>query len=167
MKSSQINFFLTMNDQADLLAKLDPLGEVVYLESISEHGVLQVLKSAEIKYVGAERLKIFMTRSRYVDRIVLDQSQTAAFADIARSPLVEFSRCYQDQQLIRRGRFYFVKDFTDQHGAIVRKDEEFVRWGNMLVSSARRLLKRDSTSLAYFGSEALQLVNDGLRPVIS
>lgn len=165
MRSSQLNFFLTQNDQAELLAELDLLGSFVYIESTSESGALRILGSAEIKKMGSEPLKIGVTLSRYVDKIDLIRSGVRAFADIDASPLIEFGRCYQDEECIRRGRFYFVKRFVAARG-VVNKDEEFVKWGNSLISRARRVLKRDSVSSAYFGSEALRLVSEGIKPAV-
>jgi len=162
MKSSQLNFFLTDNDQAELLENLDPLGTFVYVESLSRDGSLGILESAEIKRMGTDGLKIFISLAKYVNEIILKQSSTATFVDDLRSPVVEFSRCYQDDQLVRRGRFYFAKSYFDRR-AQVDKDQEFLEWGNSLVSRTRRLLKRDPESFAYFGREALRLKELGLR----
>lgn len=163
MRSSQVNFFLTKNDQAELLADLDPRGTFVYVESLSRDGSLGILESAEIKRMGTDRLKIFISLAKYFNEIVLGQSSTAAFVDVSKSPVVEFGRCYQDDQCIRRGRFYFVKGYFDQRASPVDKAQEFLEWGNSLVSRTRRTLKRDPESFAYFGREALRLKGLGLK----
>src|SRR6266702_3284949 len=163
MRSSQLNFFLTRNDQAELLAKLDPLGTFVYVESISQDGSLKILESAEIRKMGSERLKIFISLAKHVNNITFDQSPTTVFIDNLRSPVVEFGRCYQDDQCIRRGRFYFIKGYFDQRAALICKDEEFLKWGNSLISKTRRILKRDPESLTYFGPEALRWTESGFK----
>jgi hypothetical protein len=48
MKSNQLNFFLTRNDQAELVAKLDPLGEFVYVGGVSMDGTMQLPDSADV-----------------------------------------------------------------------------------------------------------------------
>jgi hypothetical protein len=162
MTSSQLNFFLTRNDQAELLRKLDPLGKFVYVESISQNGSLRILERAEITKMGSERLKIFITLPKYLNNIILVQLPASAFVDVLRSPVIEFSRCYQDGKCMRRGRFYFIRRHFDESTEIT-KDEEFLKWSNSLILKARRVLRRDPESFAYFGSEALQLKDMGFK----
>lgn len=114
MRSSQVNFFLTRIDQAELLTKLDPLGTFVYLESTARDGSLGILESAEINKMGSDRLTIFISLAKHVDEIILKQSSATMFIDDLRSPVVEFSRCYQDDHCIRRGRLYFAKSYFDR-----------------------------------------------------
>jgi hypothetical protein len=162
MRSSQLNFFLTRSDQAELLRKLDPLGSFVYVEDLSQDGSPQMLESGEIRQMGAERLKIFITLSPHSNRIVFKQATNVAYVDELRSPVVAFSRCYQDDQRIGRGRFYFVKSYFDER-VVVDKDEDFLKWGTSLISRARRMLARDPKSFAYFGPEALRLKDEGVK----
>jgi hypothetical protein len=112
--------------------------------------------------MGAEALKIFVTLPKYLDSIVLERAGPIEFVDLLSSPVIEFCRCYQDEQLIRRGRFYFITSYQERYG-VAKKDDEFLKWGSLLVSRTRRTLRRDSGSLAYFGSEALQLKAAGLK----
>jgi hypothetical protein len=162
MRSSQLNFFLTRSDQAELLRRLDPQGSFLYVESISQDGSLRMLEGAEIKKMGSERLKIFITLSQLIDKIVVVQSVDPAFVDVLRSPVVEFSRCYQDDRLIRSGRFYFIRSYFDER-AVIEKDDAFLQWSNSLLSRARRMLKKDPKSFAYFGPEALRLKDAGFK----
>jgi hypothetical protein len=162
MRSSQLNFFLTKNDQAELLGKLDPLGSFRYVESMSQDGSPRMLETAEIGQMGSERLKIFVTQSNYINKILFEQLTNAAFVDELRSPVIAFSRCYQDDQCIRRGRFYFVKSHFDAR-ALINKDDDFLKWGNSLITRARRMLKKDPKSFEYFGPEALRLKGVGLK----
>jgi hypothetical protein len=162
MRSSQLNFFLTRIDQEELLTKLDPLETFVYLESTARDGSLRILESAEINKMGSDRLRIFISLAKYVDEITLEQSSATMFIDDLRSPVVEFSRCYQDDQCIRRGRFYFAKSYLDRR-ALVYKDQEFLEWGNSLISRARGILKKEPESFAYFGREAFRLKGLGLK----
>jgi hypothetical protein len=80
--------------------------------------------------------------------------------------VVAFSRCYQDDQLIRRGRFYFVKSYFDAR-ALVDKDDGFLKWGNSLMTRARRMLSKDPNSFEYYGPEALRLKDMGLKMVFT
>jgi hypothetical protein len=112
--------------------------------------------------MGSERLKILTTLPKYLSDIILRQSSNLAYVDTLRSPVVEFSRCYQDDQCIRRGRFYVVRSYFDER-TLVKKDAEFLKWSEALISKTRRALTRDPESFAYFGSEALRLRQSGLK----
>ena len=116
--------------------------------------------------MGFEHLKIYVTQSQYIDRIIFKRSANAAFVDELRSPVVEFSRCYQDDQLIRRGRLYFVNGYFDASG-LINKDDDFLKWGNSLMRRARRMLRKDPNSFEYFGPEALRLKEMGLKMVFT
>jgi len=166
MRSSQVNFYLTRDDQAELVKKLDPHGSFIYIARLSQDGSPQRVESAEIRQMGFEHLKIYVTQSQYIDRIIFKRSANAAFVDELRSPVVEFSRCYQDDQLIRRGRLYFVNGYFDASG-LINKDDDFLKWGNSLMRRARRMLRKDPNSFEYFGPEALRLKEMGLKMVFT
>jgi hypothetical protein len=162
MRSSQVNFFLTRTDQAELLRTIDRLNSFVYVEAVSQDGSPRILESPEVRKMGSERLKIFVARPEHASTIILRQSSKDAFVDVLRSPAVEFSRCYQDDHCIRRGRFYVVRSYFDER-TVVKKDGEFLKWSEALISRTRRALTRDSKSFAYFGSQALRLKESGLK----
>ena len=156
---SQINFFITRNDQAELIRQLGGLGNFVCLDTISLDGAPRILESAEINEMGHEPLQIFIALQKNVSDIVLKELLHVTFrsVDVVRSPVVEFARCYQDEHCVRRGRLYFIKGYYDQ-SAIFSKDEEFLKWGDGLIIShctsssagtiARRSFSPKTTTLA-------------------
>jgi hypothetical protein len=81
MRSSQVNFYLTRDDQAALLQKLDPHGSFIYVARLSQDGSPQRVPTAEIVQMGFEPLTIYVTRSQDIDRIIFKQSANVVFVD--------------------------------------------------------------------------------------
>jgi hypothetical protein len=46
---------------------------------------------------------------------------------------------------------------------LTEKNRSFAKWGTALLSRARKVLTRDRASMAYFGSEALNLREAGME----
>jgi hypothetical protein len=113
MSSRQINFFLTQTDQADLMRRLGPLGELAFIEGMAQGRHPQFLESAEVKQMGAETLQIFLARPEDVKDILFREARETTYLDVVRSPVIEFNRCYRDQHLLRRGRLYFVTRYYE------------------------------------------------------
>jgi hypothetical protein len=163
MRSRQVTFFLTPKDQAELLSKLDPSGQFVYLASHYSNGQMQILQTPVVQQMGQEALTIYIARTDDLDTIVSTGREQFLSIDVLRSPVIEFSRCYMGERHMSDGRFYVVNSYFDQHGQIARKDDGFLRWAERLVSKTRRSLTKDPDSFAYFGAEALQLRSTGIK----
>jgi hypothetical protein len=165
MKSSQINFFLTANDQAELLKKLDPLDSFIYVARSLKDGAASTLESAKIGRMGRDPLTILVTLQEFIKNVSVSETAGSELIDVLTAPVIEFSRCYVNEQYIRRGRFYVIKSYLDYRSIEISKDKKFVEWGESVMSKTRRLLKRDTASLAYLGPEAEQLKETGLKMV--
>jgi hypothetical protein len=163
MKSRQVNFFLTPNDQAELMGQLAGLGKFVCLAAVSQDSSPRILESAEIKEMGREPLQIFIALQKNVGDIFFRELRTVTFrsVDVVRSPVIKFSRCYQDERCIRRGRLYVINSYYDQN-AVISKDEEFLKWSDRLISKTRKVLRR-LEPLTHIGPEALRLKEAGLK----
>jgi hypothetical protein len=162
MRSRQINFFLTAADQAALLKYLDTRVEFVVIESVAEGDRLQRLETAEVKIMGVDRLKVCLVRPNDIGAVQLTALKNQPYkpVDVLRSPVVEFVRCHHADNILRRGRLYFVTAYFDRR-TLVRKDDAFLKWAGTLIAAARRKLMKDSASLFYFGEEALRLKETG------
>jgi hypothetical protein len=159
MQSKQVNFFLTVDDQDDLInAFRARVGEFVIIDSIAEGGRLRLLQTAEIKRMGAERLKVYLARPNDVALVRLNhlQHHPHETVDIVRSPIVEFDRCYHRDHQLRRGRLYMVGAYYDDD-VLLKKDDGFLKWANALITTARRRLTKGPESFFYFGRNALEL----------
>lgn len=167
MRSRQVNFFLTPRDQAELLSKLDPAGQFVYVAWRCKDGGLDILQTSTVRQMGKETLTIYIVRADDLDAISFNDVGDFSSVDVIRSPVIEFNRCYMDDQRLSRGRFYVVNSYFDQDGQIARKDEGFLKWSERLISKTRRCLKKDPDSFFHLGAEALQLKEAGFElPVV-
>ncbi|GLH75101.1 hypothetical protein SSBR45G_00090 [Bradyrhizobium sp. SSBR45G] len=163
MRSRQVNFFLTPNDQAELLSKLDPAGQFIYVARRRKDSRIDILPTPAVRQMGKEALKIYIARADDLDAMSFDDIGTFSSIDVIRSPVIEFSRCFMGDQFIRDGRFYVVNSYFDRDGRVARKDEGFLTWAARLVSKTRRCLTKDPDSFFYFGAEALQLKSAGFK----
>ncbi|MGJ5222925.1 MULTISPECIES: hypothetical protein [unclassified Bradyrhizobium] len=163
MRSRQVNFFLTPKDQAELLSKLDPAGQFVYLAWRRNDSRIDILPTAAVRQMGKEALTIYIARADDLDAMSFDDVGNFSSVDVIRSPVIEFSRCYMGDQHLSDGRFYVVNSYFDRDGRVARKDEDFLTWSARLVSKTRRCLTKDPDSFFYLGAEALQLKSVGIK----
>jgi hypothetical protein len=162
MKSRQLNFFLTQADQERLIKTLLEIEDFSIVESIALGKLPKILESASIKEMGNERLKVFLLNNGDMKNLVLTEypNQPYKFVDVVRSPAIEFVRCYVEENIIRRGRFYFVKEYID-NGVPKKKPDPFLEWGNQLLKLCRMHLIQSADNLVYLGPEALKLKERG------
>jgi hypothetical protein len=160
MMSRQVNFFLTPADQAALMAQFAGVGEFALIDGIAPDRRPQLRSTAENRQMGVERLTIYLVRPQDVDAVVLNdvKGQPYRVVDVMRSPVIEFDRCYQAGNLLRRGRLYFVTGYYDEQ-TLAKKDHAFVDWADAFLKKARRSLKKDQ--FFHFGAEALKLKEAG------
>jgi hypothetical protein len=168
MHSKQLNFYLTANDQAALLTRLRRnVGDFTIVESITERDEPHPVKSAAIKRMGVDRLKLYLARSDDIGAIELNvlSNQPHKTLNVVRSPVVEFIRCYHADGRLRRGRMYFVTAYYDER-VLFYKERAFLDWATALIVTARKGLKRDPSSSGYVGEEARRLKETGEEFVI-
>ncbi|MGJ4996644.1 hypothetical protein ACQR0Z_19630 [Bradyrhizobium sp. HKCCYLS3077] len=163
MRSRQINFFLTPDDQAELLRRLDPDGQFVYLARRCLYDQMQILPTAVVRQMGQEPLGIYIARAADLDTIVFNEGENDKSIDVIRSPVIEFNRCYLGDEHISDGRLYVVNSYFDAHGRIARKNDSFLKWSERLIAKTRRCLTKEDKSFYYFGTETLQLKRSGFK----
>jgi len=159
MNSRQINFYLTSRDLLGLENQLRTKTEFLIVESVTRQARPEILDSLAIRNPEQDRLKICLVQRTKLDEIRLRDvpGQELKFVDELRSPVVEFIRCYETKKKIRAGRLYFVSRYFDPDGHLVSKDSGFVQWADGLLNLAKRRLRKDESSIYYYGQEAYDL----------
>ena len=148
----QINFFLTAEDQVAFEEHLKKAGDFVAIRwksdkpepavvDLSAHTGVLSLRLVLPQHLVKVSMQPILTRREYsVDGLI--------------SPVVEYSRCPQEDRLIRRGRLYFQEGYFDAAGKWIVKDEAFVTWARRLRETARRFFKKRRISFFYLGEGA-------------
>jgi len=157
MNSRQINFYLTSNDLRDLEAVVRPEMDIIPIEATCKD-VPSVLESTIVKRMGEDRLQIFLCNPQQLSEIVVEpvKSQPYKLVDVLKSPAIEFLRCFESEVTLRRGRLYYIVNYLDDKGVLIRKNDTFVNWATLLFKIVKRELQRDNDGL-YYGREAMEL----------
>jgi hypothetical protein len=155
--SQQARLFLTSRDIRGLEATFRGCGELRVLAYRSSGPRPSQLLTMTPTGEPDEWLTVFLCRPQDLGKIELREVPEQKYwtVDQMRSPVIEFSRSYHNEGIIRAGRIYF-----DTAGP-AREDADLLKWGVALVKSARRTLAHNVTLSGYVGPEAAQLAAAG------
>lgn len=162
----QINFYLTPTDTQELERFLRIREPLCVLHSRSPVNEPQVLQTTDLIQGGKQWLFFKLVRSTDIDQVLMEYVPAQGYwtIDELRSPVIEFNRCYIDDQALRRGRLYYTEKFYGADGAVVEKPEEFRAWAQALFRSTKKYLKKKDVD--YFGPEAEHLIALGQRKIV-
>ena len=139
MESRQLNFYLNLSDQHlfDQMLKANELIKLCQYQT--EEACPYFLESSIITKMGEEALKIILVRKSDIENIRYRKIKERYIysIDSIRSPVIEYSRCYVGDNIIRRGRLYFVKAHYDDKDYLISKSSDFLAWANQLLDEAR------------------------------
>jgi hypothetical protein len=80
-----------------------------------------------------------------------------------RSPVIEVSRSFENEQILRAGRLYYVDRYYDRSGKLTEKTLGFRKWARNVLSKARKSLQYDENLEAYIGQHAALLRDRGIE----
>jgi hypothetical protein len=152
--SHQVYYFLTPTDISTLENWLRDLSDLCILHSHSSEPAPRIVESLNLEEDGKRWLFYFITRSDFVDQIVTRHipAQNRWTLDELRSPIIEFSACFFDGQILREGRMYYVDGFYGANGRWEDKPESFRTWAKSVFAKAKKMLKRRNDF--YIGPDA-------------
>jgi hypothetical protein len=157
----QINFYLTAEDQVAFEEHLKKAGDFVAIRWKSDKPEPAVVDLSTQRSVLTLRLALPQHLSRVSMQPIRTRQEYSVDGLI--SPVVEYSRCPQEDRLIRRGRLYFQEGYFDAAGKWVVKDEVFITWARRLRETARRFFKRRRISFFYLGEGAEKARAEGFE----
>ena len=162
----QINFYLSNGDQEELAMRLDSKGGIVAimppLPNTEIHGQA-VTQFARWNSGDYDPILFRPSDSR---ELVLRRSgsEMGYMIDLFRSPAIEFSRCITKNDIIIRGRVYYIAGFIDDDYSKITKPPEFVSWAANIFKIVKKLgVERRSGD--YIGKEAQSLEKLGYKLV--
>lgn len=122
----------------------------------------------------SEDLSIYLARKEDLEDIQFKflPTQNYWYLDSLHSPVIQYSRCYFTDTIIRRGRLWF------QPGAYVdaewvNKNHEFIEWADNIIKKVRRNLKRykhqlgEYTYSEYVGATTLKWAHENKAEILS
>jgi len=157
----QINFFLHPADTQALLHRLEVVEDFTIINRRSYDGEPAILKNFDHKLDGHDWLYFDLVRSDDLKRVVLRHVPEQGYwiVDVLDSPVIEFSKCFFDGTILRRGRVYYTSSYY-KGGELVSKSEAFLSWAKKIFAATRKGLSRKNSG--YIGPSADQwLVNGG------
>ena len=162
MVGRQFSFFWGPEDQLPFEMALRETGDVAFLKERSRSPTAEVCSSSVISEFGKEWLGILVARSDDVGRIRFRpiRGRVDFSCDPVIEPIVEFSRCYVDNKIIRPGRLYRVDEYFDD-GDVIRKSATFIKWAEKLFDNGRAGLEMLRPGL-YAGFHASKLREAGI-----
>lgn len=140
MKSQQVNFYLLPEEQRWFEEILFARRELVVVRRLASPKGIVTTDSTIVKAMGEEVLTVYLSRPTDLQKIITREvpARDEWLVDLTQSPVVEFSRCYFDGQLLRRGRLYVVTHYYDEDSLLVEKSKEFVAWAKSLISTVKK-----------------------------
>lgn len=126
----------------------------------------RVLSSLDLRENGRRWLRFYLVRDVDLDSVVVEHvpAQGHWSIDVLRSPVVQFNCCYFDEEILRRGRVYYVDGFYGPDRAWVEKSEGFRAWARAVFKAVRKHLRKEGSK--YVGEDTLTwLANSGGRLV--
>jgi hypothetical protein len=135
----QLNFYMHPDDLAAFQSDVERRHAVVLASRATSPTPLK-LPTVLVAEYGVDPLCIFLARDQDLDLVrhveILGSRDYAI--DSLRSPVIEFSRCYFGDRVIRRGRLWFSTGYFGSGGDRRNQPEEFVRWASGWLRSLRR-----------------------------
>src|SRR5215469_691966 len=110
---SQTNFFLTGNDLASLEQAFRRAGDFLVIKDEAEGGRMQMLQSTH--RAAGDQFRIYLARPHEMTEILLREIPGRGYhlIDVERSPVIEFDRCYHQDNIFRPGRMYVINTYWE------------------------------------------------------
>lgn len=153
----QVNFHAIPADVAALEATITKVEPMLILHVRSPTAEPRVVSSLHIEENGKPWLFYYLIRESDLKSIIMQHIAEEHWrVDYLRSPAIEFTSCYFDGKILRRGRLYYVGGFYGEDDAWVEKPADFRRWGDKVLKATKKFLQRHEGD--YIGQDALNWV---------
>lgn len=157
----QIKVILTPADTVELERGLKVLNIAVIPYVLpSRHLLLR--PSMSVADMEREDLLVYLAREERLSQLQLRQlaNDEGWTIDSRRSPVVEFSRCFFDENVLRQGRLFYEDRYFGTNGECVEKDKGFTDWARDLFRTVKKHLKRRADLSGYLGPQAEKWLSD-------
>lgn len=141
MSSSQINYFLTPGDQSAVRT-------VIFGSENSEIVDRKILKGSMTRRVIDNSLDLNDEPNDLVVcykpmmnqiRSIISEVNEDGYIDTTRSYGIEYTKCFADSLVIRRGRLYVCYTYWEGQDKR-RKGDDFVKWSRAIFTAVKKIL---------------------------
>lgn len=164
---SQVSFFLTALDVDRLEQALRSIEPFFLVESSSETPEPTFRTSMRAE-PGERPVSCYLAREQDLATIRLrhvpDQNRWSV--DQLHSRVVEYSGCYQSDELLRAGRLYRARGYW-QDAVWIEWPADFVQWADRLIARTRRELAHEPATRDYIGADAQKWLEQPNRKLAS
>ena len=159
----QISLYLSRHDSESLERELADLEPSVLLNWRSRSPFPEPYLEAEEREGGQRNLFLYLVRHEDLDKVITEEVPSQGYWRVLDlySPVMEVTRSGDADNLLRRGRLYYIESYFDETDKLVDKSDEFRNWAKRVMSTARRVLTYDKELSAYLGNEAIQMRKAG------
>jgi hypothetical protein len=148
----QVNYYMTAEDHRAFEERLRRASDFVAIRSRSPRSEPSIADLSQT----CDTLFLYLVRPSQLPEVIMREIPTRQeyVVEGLYSPVVEYSRCYQGDRLIRRGRLYVQEGYYDDAGKWIVKDEAFLAWSRRLLATACRFFEGRRLSFFYLGEGA-------------
>ena len=143
MKSSQINFYFTIEDvkQIDQFIKENSF---IILSQPMKTKDLNIVPSLLVEESNSRSDKL-ITSSKFIDKIFLKYIDTQKYylVDVAQSPVIEFFNPNNLDNKKLRGRLYYTKTFLTEQKKLMAKDTDFLTFSENFFKWIKKNFKNE------------------------
>lgn len=150
----QVNFYATRADVQSIELAIRRLGPMLVLHDRSWDRRPRVVDSLDVEQDGKRWLFFFLVRPEDLPQVQLRHVPAQGYwcIDVTESPVVEFHCPFDSEELMRRGRAYYVDAYYGADDSLVPKSNEFRMWGKRILAAMRKALVKHG--MDYIGRGA-------------
>jgi len=139
----QINFYLHPDDYQEFEDLLKASDDIVLLPYYHYDNQVRTVDNTLPADIIKEGTRIYLVRRSDLKEIKLNHIEKFGYWLVSDTnlPVLHYDRCNFENNKIIRGRLYFQPSFV-QDNQWVNKSEDFVRFADNVLKTARRKLKR-------------------------
>lgn len=142
MKSSQLNFYLTREDILEIEEYIKKKGLFIIPQPLSREELQfsNSLTESDGKKIWSDKYLVLKENQNSV-KVKYISTQNYYLVDVLDSPVVEFGNCPIKNNVMSRGRIYYVKDIFDSSGKSIDKPSEFLLAASDLIKWIKKQFK--------------------------
>ena len=127
----QVNFYMLADDLAKFEKAISSKEQVLFVKTRLSTPEIETFETLAVPEMGKTPLDLYLVRQKDVGELVIKSiAQKYWEIDLLRSPAVELTRSYYNEQIARRGRIFFDPGFYDSNDCWVDKPQDFIKWAN-------------------------------------
>jgi len=153
----QFQVYLTKKDENEVVSALQAQFGVMILRPVFFSDDEKTVAGLSDLGRYPTDVQIALTVTQFIpDLLVTSYPQGYSRLDLINSPVIEFGRCTQKDDVLRRGRFWYQLDSVNG-----KKSEDFKTWSSSVFRYLKKQLANLKSPESYAGREAAEKLRAG------